>query len=116
MKMKIRRSHIDSSLRGALLTALLFASHPASAQTFFGSGGASNNAAANATNTGLGYGVLSTITTGINNTGIGFKSLFVNTTGSYNTANGTYALTANQYLRQNGRVSLVMTGGICLLV
>ncbi|MDP4243212.1 MAG: hypothetical protein Q8921_10805, partial [Bacteroidota bacterium] len=47
------------------------------------------------TNTGIGYQVLNSNTTGFSNTASGFQSLFRNTTGIQNTASGTYALFSN---------------------
>ncbi len=101
----------NSLIRGAFVSALLLASIPATAQTFFGSGSATNGAT-NAANVGLGYGVLYSNTTGgynlatggyalyanttgHSNTANGYVTLFSNTTGGYNTANGVQALYSN---------------------
>ncbi|MDP2684218.1 MAG: hypothetical protein Q8P20_04110 [bacterium] len=46
-------------------------------------------------NTGIGYQVLKSNTTGGTNTANGLKALYSNTTGSYNVANGGYALYSN---------------------
>jgi hypothetical protein len=46
-------------------------------------------------NTGLGDGVLQSVTTGLRNTGSGYRALQFNTTGSRNTASGTFALQLN---------------------
>ena len=84
-------------LRGAFMSALLFASIPATAQTFFGAGGTTNTAAsmAGGYNVGLGYGVLTANTTGTQNTANGYNALNSNTTGTNNTANGYQALYNN---------------------
>lgn len=83
-------------LRGALAFALLLTTLPATAQTFFGSGGTNNSSAYIGNyNVGLGYGVLASNTTGTTNTATGFYSLFTNTTGSANTATGSSALQYN---------------------
>ena len=47
------------------------------------------------TNTSLGSGALSKVTTGTDNTALGFDALFENTTGNDNTAVGANALGAN---------------------
>ena len=79
---------------GTILYALLFASLPAFAQTFFGSGGVTNSAT-DASNVGLGGSVLYINTTGSWNTATGNHALASNTEGSNNTAVGAYGLASN---------------------
>ncbi len=94
MNPTLRNSRATPILQGAIAMFLLLTSLPASAQTFFGSGGATNTAT-DISNVGLGYSVLSSGSTGINNTAIGYKSLVSNTSGAWNTALGAVALNYN---------------------
>ncbi len=73
--------------------AIMLVSLSASAQTFYGSGAATNTAP-NTDSVGIGYKSLS-VNSGKNNTSIGSYSLFSNTTGYNNTANGSQALYNN---------------------
>ncbi|MCX6379062.1 MAG: tail fiber domain-containing protein [Armatimonadetes bacterium] len=83
-------------LRGTIAAVLFFASLPASAQTFFGSGSGTNGATdSSQINVGLGYQALYSNTTGSNNVAVGYNSLYQNT-GKGNIGigySGGYALT-----------------------
>ena len=85
-----------SLLEGALVSVLLLASIPSTAQTntLFGTGALASNTTGNG-NTALGFQSLFSNTTGNGNTANGYYSLALNTTGYNNTANGVFALNYN---------------------
>ena len=125
MKALPNYSLLPSLRHGALVSALLLASLPTTAQTLYGSGGTSPTAP-NTSNVAFGYNALINITsgsenvaigvgslpqtsTGSFNTAIGRNSLFWNTIGFYNTASGNLAMennTSGYYNTANGFMSL----------
>jgi len=72
-------------------------------------GSTATSAAHSSYNTAVGYGALSSNTTGNYNTANGYRSLYYNTTGFQNTANGMHSLnynTTGHYNTANGMYSL----------